>query len=90
MHTPTFTYTDPNTDQELTVCATVQMPCRAPFDQFARFQEPDDDGDVEIISITDEGGEEVPLQNFTKEQVREMERLAAENAEPIEKTEDWD
>lgn len=87
MQTVTFNYST-NT-QDYTIVANVTPGAKSVRNQFDRFQEPDDDDHVEIVSIEDEDGE---MQNefvFTIKQQKEIEALAIERAgEEAEEIED--
>lgn len=65
---------------DLTVTAVVTPGLKSSRGSFDRFQEPDDDDEVEIISIVDESGGEYPFGMFNNKTKKEIEALAIEAA----------
>lgn len=71
-------------DYEYTVVANVLFGSSAPPQNFARFQEPDDPDEVEILSITYESGEEFDFESFSEYDQNRMEEMALEQADEYE------
>lgn len=68
-------------DYEYTVVANVIFGASAPPQNFARFQEPDDPDEVEILSITYESGEQFEFESFSESDQNRMEEMALEQAD---------
>jgi hypothetical protein len=75
-------------DNEYAVRAVITPGSPAPAQNFDRFQEPDDPGEVEITSITDEDGNEIDTDNFSDKDWQRMEEKAFEEAGEWDET--WD
>lgn len=68
----TTRYIHPDTDEEYTIAFTVQFAVKCPTESFSRFQEPEDDDEITLISIKDVDGNEVYESDFEKHIVQAM------------------
>lgn len=66
--------------QDYTIVANVFPGIKSVRNTFSRFQEADDDDEVEIVSITDDAGNQCTDGAFTGKQIREIKDLAIEHA----------
>lgn len=74
-----FTYLD-DFDDEFTVTAKVIPGGSAPFIPFDRFQEPDEDSTVEIISVFNQSGDNYSEYMYQTNQIFKIEDMAIEKA----------
>lgn len=70
--THSITYFHPDTDEQYTITFTVQFAVKVPRESFDRFQEPEDDDEVEIVSIVNQNGIAFHESNFDKIIVQSM------------------
>jgi len=70
--THSIAYVHPDTDEEYTIAFTVQFAVKCPTESFSRFQEPEDDDEVEIVSIVNKNGVSFHESDFEKHIVQAM------------------
>jgi len=70
--THTIPYYHPDTDEQYKLTFTVSFAVKYPSDPSARFQEPEDDDELTLDSITDCEGNEVPESDFEQGIIQDM------------------
>jgi len=80
----TATWTHPESDQVYTIEATIAPGQPAPPQDFARFQEPDDDDEIQITSIKNGDGIETDLLYFSVDEIEQIVIACLDSARTIE------
>ena len=70
--TTTINYYHADADCEYTVTATILLAVKYQSDPFSRFREPEDDDEVNIDSIIDSEGNEIPESDFDAWTIQDM------------------